>query len=394
MPNRRPGRDVVIGFLETHGRAETGLAEGLSGATRRVIYRGAVIEEMDLPAILRGRRLCLIDELAHTNAPGSTRQALRGRRGRAGCRHRRALDPERPAPGVAQRPRRRADRRGVRETIPTGSWRAPTRSCSIDLTPEALLDRLRAGKIYPPRAHRCGAQQLLPDREPLGAARGRPAPGRRGGRRQAPTTEVAARARRASPPDAPQAVGERLLALVEPDPCSPAARPPGLALGPAPRRRPRPALGAQPGSARTRRRSARNRTGPARLVLGAKLLDEESDDVAPAVADVAERRGSTYILLGRSAAPRAGSPAGAAPAAADGAPAGVDVRIVADRAVRQTARPGSPSPASWARGLVGSPPPACCSVSAPASGCPPQAPLRARPPPPPVRRILLPFTAS
>ena len=67
------GRDVVIGYLEPHDRAETEAeAEGLPRvARRRVGYRGVELEEMDLPAILRRRpELCLIDELAHTNAPG------------------------------------------------------------------------------------------------------------------------------------------------------------------------------------------------------------------------------------------------------------------------------------------------------------------------------------
>src|SRR6478735_3411568 len=67
------GRDVVIGLLETHGRAQTAQqADGLEVIPRRrVSYRGVSLEEMDLPAILaRKPELCLIDELAHTNAPG------------------------------------------------------------------------------------------------------------------------------------------------------------------------------------------------------------------------------------------------------------------------------------------------------------------------------------
>src|SRR4029077_6525033 len=67
------GRDVVIGLLETHGRADTRqLAQGLPLIPRvRVSYRQTELEEMDLDAILkRAPELCLIDELAHTNAPG------------------------------------------------------------------------------------------------------------------------------------------------------------------------------------------------------------------------------------------------------------------------------------------------------------------------------------
>jgi two-component system, OmpR family, sensor histidine kinase KdpD len=67
------GRDVVIGLLETHGRAATAaLAEGLPVLPRRrVEYRGTALQEMDLPGILaRAPELCLIDELAHSNPPG------------------------------------------------------------------------------------------------------------------------------------------------------------------------------------------------------------------------------------------------------------------------------------------------------------------------------------
>src|ERR1700761_1634576 len=67
------GRDVVIGYLETHGRIETlAQSEGLEVVPRREVrYRDTVVPEMDLPAVLaRAPELCLIDELAHTNAPG------------------------------------------------------------------------------------------------------------------------------------------------------------------------------------------------------------------------------------------------------------------------------------------------------------------------------------
>ncbi|MBV9537100.1 MAG: sensor histidine kinase KdpD, partial [Solirubrobacterales bacterium] len=67
------GRDVAIGLLETHGRVDIArLAEGLPMIPRRrVTYRGTRLEEMDLPAVLtRAADVCLIDELAHSNAPG------------------------------------------------------------------------------------------------------------------------------------------------------------------------------------------------------------------------------------------------------------------------------------------------------------------------------------
>ena len=71
---RREGVDVVIGVVETHGRKETeALLDGLEIIPRRQVdYKGRMLEEMDLDAILARRpQLVLVDELAHTNAPGS-----------------------------------------------------------------------------------------------------------------------------------------------------------------------------------------------------------------------------------------------------------------------------------------------------------------------------------
>src|SRR6187397_1140197 len=70
---RREGVDVVVGVVETHGRAETqALLEGLEAVPRRrTDYQGFALEEMDLDAILARRpRLVLVDELAHTDGPG------------------------------------------------------------------------------------------------------------------------------------------------------------------------------------------------------------------------------------------------------------------------------------------------------------------------------------
>src|SRR5882724_4872726 len=70
----KAGRDLVVGYVETHGRAEThALLSGLSIITRKEInYRGIAVQEMDIDAILARRpQIVLVDELAHTNAPGS-----------------------------------------------------------------------------------------------------------------------------------------------------------------------------------------------------------------------------------------------------------------------------------------------------------------------------------
>jgi two-component system sensor histidine kinase KdpD len=68
------GADVVVGFVETHGRKHTAeLVEGLEVVPRaRIAYRGTSFEEMDLDAVLaRKPQIALVDELAHTNVPGS-----------------------------------------------------------------------------------------------------------------------------------------------------------------------------------------------------------------------------------------------------------------------------------------------------------------------------------
>ena len=148
------GRDVVIGYLEPHGRVETlAQAEGLKLVPRRhVVYRGTPLEEMDLPAVLARRpELCLIDELAHTNAPGvehekryeDVRDVLE-----AGIdvfstinvQHLESLNDQ-----VTQLTGAR-----VRETIPDEVLAAADEVVLIDLTPEALIGRLREGKVYRP----------------------------------------------------------------------------------------------------------------------------------------------------------------------------------------------------------------------------------------------------
>src|SRR6478609_8998397 len=120
------GRDVVIGLLETHGRAQTAQqADGLEVIPRRrVSYRGVSLEEMDLPAILaRKPELCLIDELAHTNAPG--------------VEHPKRYDQVAELTGVR-----------VRETVPDEQLSRADEVVLIDLPPEDLVTRLRDGKIY------------------------------------------------------------------------------------------------------------------------------------------------------------------------------------------------------------------------------------------------------
>ncbi len=152
---RREGIDVIAGIVETHGRQETeALTSGLELIPRkRIEYHGHTLTEMDLDAILlRKPRLVLVDELAHTNAPGS--------------RHpKRYMDVEELLTAgidvyatlniqhveslndvVA-----RITRIRVRETVPDSIIDRADDVELIDLTPRDLIQRLREGKVYIPQ---------------------------------------------------------------------------------------------------------------------------------------------------------------------------------------------------------------------------------------------------
>jgi hypothetical protein len=182
------GRDVVIGLLETaRTRRDARLRRGLPLVPRRrVTYQRDGARGDGLPASSAARPdLCLIDELApHQRAGARAREALRGRPRRARRRHRRRSTAQRPAPRVAQRPGRRAHGGPVRETMPDSVLGEADEVVLVDLTREALLDG-SARQGLPARPRRRGPQQLLPDREPRGAARDGAAAGGRGGGGQA-----------------------------------------------------------------------------------------------------------------------------------------------------------------------------------------------------------------
>ena len=152
---KEDGYDIVVGIVETHGRRETeALLDGLEVIPRRRIeYRGQWLEEMDLDAVIARRpQIALVDELAHTNAPGS--------------RHpKRYLDVEELLSHginvyttvniqhieslndvVAQITRVR-----VRETVPDAVFDRADAVELVDLTPDDLIERLKEGKVYVPK---------------------------------------------------------------------------------------------------------------------------------------------------------------------------------------------------------------------------------------------------
>lgn len=147
------GIDVVIGLVETHGRAETAkLAEGLEVIPRKQIqYRGITIEEMDLGAVLARRpEVALVDELAHTNAPGS-KHAKRYQDvqdllaaglhviSTLNIQHLESLyDTVEALVGIK-----------VHERLPDSMLAEADEVVNVDLAPEDLQRRLREGKIYP-----------------------------------------------------------------------------------------------------------------------------------------------------------------------------------------------------------------------------------------------------
>ena len=111
----RRGADVVVGFVETHGRPRTAeLIRDLEVVPRKVVaYRGSQFEEMDVDAVLARRpEVALVDELAHTNVPGvgTQREALAGRHRAHRRRDRGDHHGERPAPREHRRRRRAHDR--------------------------------------------------------------------------------------------------------------------------------------------------------------------------------------------------------------------------------------------------------------------------------------------
>lgn len=145
--------DVVIGIVETHGRADTAALIGdlEQVPRRRIEYRGVVLEEMDLDALLKRRpQVALVDELAHTNAPDS-RNAKRYQDvqellqagihviSTLNIQHLESLyDIVERCTGVK-----------VKERVPDYILGLADQLVNVDLSAEDLQDRLRAGKVYP-----------------------------------------------------------------------------------------------------------------------------------------------------------------------------------------------------------------------------------------------------
>jgi two-component system, OmpR family, sensor histidine kinase KdpD len=311
---------------------------------RRVAVRDVTVEEMNLPAVLaRAPELALIDELAHSNPPGLEH----GKRyediaavlatgidvfSTVNVQHLESLNDQ-----VAELTGVR-----VRETVPDRVLGEADEVVLIDLTPEALIARLRAGKIYPGERIEAALDNFFKI-ENLAALREvslRQVAEDVESKRLVYTEQapLGTRVEEKVAADAPKAVGERLLALVRPQPSSQrlvrrawrSAQRLGTDLD---------LLWVKPPSLLVEGEVERQVTALRQLasVLGAKLLIEEHDDLVAAAARVVRERGSTYLMVGESL-PRRGLARLREPLPQrlmNATPAGVDVRIVAHRGSKE-----------------------------------------------------------
>jgi two-component system sensor histidine kinase KdpD len=328
------GRDVVIGYLEPHDRPETAsLADGLEQIPHlQGGYGGLALEEMDVDAVVRrAPELALIDELAHTNLP----EARNEKRWQdveevldagvdvistVNVQHLESLND-----AIAEL----TDVR-VRETFPDSVLEAADEVVLVDLTPEALQQRLRAGKVYPRdrvdtalnnffRSDRLSALRELALREVAEDV---------GARRQSVVLD----------PLSAQAVAERVLVLITPEPRSQRIL----------RRAWRSAerLGAPLDALwvhRGKDLSPEEQVQLAALrrlavVLGAHFLEEEGDDLVGTVKRVVRERGSTYVLVGTPDESRKREILrGSLVSALVRNLPGVDIRVIANRVDREEA---------------------------------------------------------
>jgi two-component system sensor histidine kinase KdpD len=327
------GRDVVIGYLEPHDRPETAaLAEGLEQVPRlRSGHGGLELEEMDVDAVIRREpELALVDELAHTNVPEARNRkryedideildAKIDVTSTVNVQHLESLnDSIFELTGVR-----------VRETFPDQVLDEADEVVLVDLTPEALQERLLAGKVY--RADRVDtALQNFFRLDNLAALRELVL-------RELAEDVEAKRHSSVLDPLSQQAVGERILALVTPEPRSQRVLRRAFRSG--------QRLGAEVDALWMRRPGAELSEQEAvslaalrRLasILGTHFLEVEGDDLAETVKRVAEERGSTYVFVGTpDESRRREILRGSLVSRLVRELPGIDIRVVADRALRE-----------------------------------------------------------
>jgi two-component system, OmpR family, sensor histidine kinase KdpD len=327
------GHDVVIGYLEPHDRPETAaLAEGLETVPRmRASHGGLQLEEMDLDAVIaRAPDLALVDELAHTDAPG-LRHEKRWEDiedvltagidviSTVNIQHVESLnDSIFELTGVR-----------VRETFPDRILDEADEIVLVDLTPEALQERLRAGKVYTRERAQVALNNFF-RLDNLGALRELVL-------RELAEDVEARRRPNLLDPLAQQAVAERVLALVEPQPKSQriirrawrSSQRLGSEIDALWVRR----SGYEPTEEESTQVAALRRLSS---VLGVHFLEEEGDDLVETVKRVAHDRGSTYIFVGTpDERRRVEILRGSLLSRMVRELPGIDIRVVTDRALRE-----------------------------------------------------------
>ena len=328
------GRDVVIGYLEPHDRPETAaLADGIAEVPRlRSEHGNLTLAEMDVDAVIARRpELALVDELAHTNAPGM-RNAKRYEDideilaagsdviSTVNIQHLESLnDSVAELTGVR-----------VRETFPDRILGEADEVVLVDLTPEGLQDRIRAGKVYKPdrietalsnffRSDRLSSLRELALREVA--------------------EDVEERASRVGVLGdlSRQAVRERTLVLATPDPRSQrivrrawrSAQRLNAELDVLWVRKPGSELSEDEATALAALRRLV-------VILGGHFIEEQGDRLVETVKRVADERGTTYVFLGTpDERRRTEILRGSLVAALIRELPGVDIRVVANRADRR-----------------------------------------------------------
>jgi two-component system sensor histidine kinase KdpD len=328
------GGDVVIGYLEPHDRPETtALAEGLDVVPRLRAQHGTLeLEEMDVDAVIRRTpALALIDELAHTNAEG-TRNEKRWQDieevldagidviSTVNVQH---LESQNDAIFELTDVR-------VRETFPDRILDDADEVVLVDLSPEELQERLRAGKVYPKERVEVALENFFRS-DKLAVLRELAL-------REVAEDVEARRVARTLEPLSQQAVAERVLALVEPQPKSQrimrrawrSAQRLGTEMD---------AVWVRPPGRPPTEEEATQLAALRRLagILGAHFLEEDGDDLVETVRRVAAQRGSTYIFVGTPDESRRREIFGGSLLSrmVRELP-GLDIRVVANRADRDT----------------------------------------------------------
>jgi two-component system sensor histidine kinase KdpD len=364
LARQAEGVDVVIGVVETHGRTETAaLAEALPAIPpRHVLHRGHALYEMDLDAILaRHPQLVLVDELAHSDAPG----------GRHPKRH---MDvAELLAAGIdvyatlnIQHVESLNDavaaitRIRVRETVPDPVIDAASDMVVVDLTPQDLIRRLEEGKVY--TSHQAG-RALRHFFSPANLAALRELLLRRAGRRADADVERL----RQGAPDAARAAsrktapGARLLVVIEGDdravPLVRAARDlsDGLSV-------PWIALLLEDRAPRNKKRMAAAIEANEALRLAERLggiaARFPGGETADAILEYARENGCGHVLLARAPPSLRGLPARLSQQRLLRRAGAIDIHLIAPPPVagaRKTATPVAARPArEGRRGYLGS----------------------------------------